>query len=197
MSSQKLADWYPRLASKYHVSQRAIETLTEAIQRSKGEGARFDIVELGGKGIWKPSQGAIVGNGFNEKLNKHATDICEEIVSLIRLYDRDETTIISNLDDTITIPPIILENAPTASSWWPEHLGSTPDLLGNIGTIRFAYFAAPNRLVIQQNLRNRLFDTTGHRISNVSAGRAAGFFNLLVKTDERELGITELKEVSK
>jgi hypothetical protein len=197
MSSQKLADWYPRLASKYHVSQRAIETLTEAIQRSKGEGARFDIVELGGKGIWKPSQGAIVGNGFNEKLNKHATDICEEIVALIRLYDRDETTIISNLDDTITIPPIILENAPiTASSWWPEHLGGTPDLLGNIGTIRFAYFAAPNRLVIQQNLRNRLFDTTGYRISNVSSGRA-GFFNLMVQAEEREISITEFKEVSK
>jgi hypothetical protein len=76
-------------------------------------------------------------------------------------------------------------------------LGGTPDLLGNLGSIRFAYFAAPNRLVIQQNLRNRLFDTTGYRISNVEAGRTAGFFNLLVKTEERELSITELKEVSK
>jgi hypothetical protein len=195
MSSQRLADWYPRLASKYLVTQRVIEILADIIQRTKGEEARFDIVELGGKGIWKPKQGAIMGNGFNEKLNKHATELCNEIASLIRSYDDDETVILSNLDETIAMPSIIIE-ALVPAVWWPEHLGESPSLTGNAGTLRYAYFAEKNRLVIQQNLRNRLFDMTGYTVKQVSAGRSAGFFNMLVKTDKREFTIMELKEVS-
>jgi hypothetical protein len=196
MTSQKLGDSYSRLANKYRVTKRVIEVLADIIQRTRGEEARFDIVELGGKGIWKPSQGAIVGNGFNEKLNKHATELCEEIATIVRIYERDDTTMLNSLEETVAMSPIILEPQ-AAGKWWPEHLGEKPDLVGNAGTLRYAYFINTNRLVIQQNLRNRLFDMTGYIVSNVSAGRSAGFFNMLVKTDKRELTIMELKEVSK
>jgi hypothetical protein len=114
----------------------------------------------------------------------------------VRIYERDDTTMLNSLEETVAMSPIILE--PQASGkWWPEHLGEKPDLIGNAGTLRYAYFINTNRLVIHQNLRNRLFDMTGYVVSNVSAGHSAGFFNMLVKTDKRELTIMELKEVSK
>lgn len=198
MSTQKLVDWYPRLAGKYHVSVRVIEVLADMIQRTKGEEARFEIPELGGKCIWKPKQGAIVGNGFNDALNQRATDLCNEIAQLLRSEDpeRDETTILSALDETVAVSPVIPE-AQILGAWWPSHLGEKPALLGNAGTMRYAYFVEKDRLVIQNNLRNRLFDTTGYIVTSVAAGRSAGFFNTLVHTDKRQFTIMELKEVSK
>ena len=122
--------------------------------------------------------------------------VAHEIAALVRVYDRDDTTIVSTLDDTITMTPVVIEPY-NSGKWWPEHLGDSPDLLGNAGTLRYAYFAEQNRLVIQQNLRNRLFNTTGYSISSVSAGRTAGFFNLQFTSNNRDFPITELKEVSK
>lgn len=195
MSTQKLIDWYPRLAVKYHVPSRVIEALAELLQRTKGEEARFDITELGGKGIWKPSQGAIIGNGFNEPLNERATELCNEIASLVRIEDREDTTLLSTLDDTVAMTPLSIPMG--LGIWWPNHLGENPDLIGNAGTMRYAYFAEKNRLVIQNNLRNRVFDVTGYKVTGVSAGRSAGFFNMIVKTEERQFTVMELKEVSK
>lgn len=197
MSSQRVID-YPRIAQKFHVTVRVVEILAELIQQTRGEEARFDIPELGGKGIWKPKQGAIIGNGFNEALNQRATALCNEIVALQKKEpERDETTyVINDLDETVAMLPIEIQQ-PALGIWWPEHLGDDPDLIGNAGTMRYAYFAEKNRLVIQHNLRNRIFDMTGHKLITVSAGRAAGFFNTLVTTEERQFTITELREVSK
>jgi hypothetical protein len=196
MSTQNLVELYSRLAGKYHVSARVIEVLADMIQRTKGEEARFEIPELGGKGIWKPKQGAIMGNGFNEALNKRATELCNEIAGQLQDKDRDETTVLNSLDETMAMSPIVAE-APVLGSWWPPHLGDSPELTGNAGTSRYAYFAAKDRLVIQSNLRNRLFDTTGFVVLSVAPGRSAGFFNMVVTTDKSQLTIMELKEVSK
>lgn len=185
---------YGKLATKYSVPTEAVEALASILEKTGGISARFDIESLGGKGMWKLNQRASVGNGFNEELNTLVTNLCNDLSEAIRAFD--EATEIrprrtGGLDDTIGLMPISL----MPNLWWPESYGIAPDVIGNAGTLRYAYFADKNRLVIRQNLRNRIFDTAGHTVIKLLPGEKAGFFHLLVKTEADNIPIAKLKEV--
>lgn len=196
MEDNNLRAAYQRLAGTYHVPLSVIESLAKLIQHSHGAGIRFDIPELGGEGIWKPHQLAHIGNGFNHELNNRATELCNEINRLLQHEERrEETTIVNDLDETTGFVPISI--VPIAKTWWSPRYGSNPTLMGNAGGLRFAYFKEHNRLVIQNNLRNRIFDTSGFDVTDVIAGQRAGFFNTIIKTTETDIPITQLNEVAK
>ena len=152
------------LAKKYDVPLEAIEYLSRELMQTSGKSVRFNIEAIGGKGMWKRNQLASVGNGFNEALNELVTDLCTEISNeIIATQDMGEatepTTIIKqpkktgNLDETIGLTPIRLN----PNMWWPEDYGTMPDLTGNVGGLRYAFFENIDRLVIRQGLRNRIF----------------------------------------
>lgn len=202
-------DFITQLVHKYDLSQEIIESLTREMIKTRGESVRFEIDAIGGKGMWKRNQLASVGNGFNEALNEFVTDLCTEISEEIqatedlegenRAVDDDPTTIIKTpkkpegLDDTIGIMPIALK----PNVWWPEDYGDMPDLTGNVSGLRYAYFADLDRLVLRQNLRNRIFGTENYHVYGMSPGTEPGFFNLLVQTRQGEIILSKLREVAK
>lgn len=51
--------------------------------------------------------------------------------------------------------------------WWPGELGQ-PNSAGGQNQWRYAYFADPRRLAVQQGGRVTVFDTGTHRITGVS-----------------------------
>lgn len=197
MSSDPTMQTYQTLSAKYRVPMRVIEAMIEIIQNSTGkDNTFFDIPELGGIGMWHPTDGAHIGNGFNRDLNNRATELFNEIRRLSeKETQRDETTIVTKLDTTQGLMPASI--TPGAKTWWSERYGTDPTLTGNAGGLRYAYFKNHNRLIIQNNLRNRIFDTTGYDIVDVIAGKRTGFFNTIIKTSEENLPITRLREVAR
>jgi hypothetical protein len=185
------------LSEKYEVPVEAVRDLAQEMEKTGGTSVRFDIEALGGKGLWNMNRHASVGNGFNEQLNELVAALCNDLSQSIRAeVPEDEPTLVnrqprSKLDDTVALMPVSIK--PTI--WWPEHYGESADAIGNAGAVRYAYFEGCNRLVVRQNLRNRIFDTNGYEVYNVSAGKQPGFFNLIVNTSNGSLPITKLKEV--
>lgn len=195
LSEPKNSD-YDQLSVKYRVPMRVIENIIEIIQNNIGDNTFFDIPELGGIGLWHPKNGAHIGNGFNRELNNRATELINEVRRISQKEaQRDDTTIVSNLDNTHGLMPASI--TPSAKTWWSERYGTTPTITGNVGGLRFAYFKDHDRLVVQNNLRNRIFDTTGYEILDIVAGKRPGFFNTIIRTSEEYLAITRLREVAR
>lgn len=186
-----------KLAKKYKIALDAVRELAAELEKNSGTAARFDIVALGGKGLWQLHRRASAGNGFNEQLNDLVTNLCNDLSQSIRaMVPEEEPTPAgsqarNNLDDTIGLMPVSIK----PSIWWPESYGEEADTIGNAGTLRYAYFAACNRLVIRQNLNNRIFDTSGYEVKTVEPGKTPGFFNLMVQTTHGSIPITKLREV--
>lgn len=196
MSSKNRLEMFPKLCGKYRVPIRVIETLALQIQRSQGADVEFDIPELGGKGIWKRDNSVKIGNGFNKELNNRATELCKDIEALLQDDQRrEETTFISKLEDTTGLMPASIQ--PSSKTWWPERYGLKPTFTGTAGSLRFAYFKEKNRLVIQHNLRNRIFDTTGYEISDIKSAKNPGFFNTVIVTQKGNVSIIKLTEVAR
>jgi hypothetical protein len=190
------------IAIKFGLSAETIRQLTYELEKTRGRSARFDIKELGGKGRWELNQTASVGNGFNAALNTVVTDLCTEISERIRegTQVEEDATLPSTrkkaqpeLDDTIGLTTISLK----PGAWWSEHYGNDPEKTGSVSGMRFAYFAQHRRLILRQGLRNRIFDTEDYNVQDVVAGKAPGFFNIIVQTIEGNLLLTDLTEVAR
>ena len=187
---------WEQLAEQYKVTINTVEKLASLLEKTGGLSARFEIEELGGKGLWQQGVGGSIGNGFDEAANTKVTGLCKDISDVIRT-DKEQSTDTINaagsggLDDTIGLMPIsLLPNA-----WWPDELGISPDVLGNAGTLRYAYFQAHNRLVIRQNLRNRIYDTSGYKVIKLVPGDTPGISHLNVRTETGVIPIESLKAI--
>jgi hypothetical protein len=82
--------------------------------------------------------------------------------------------------------------APTAQ-WWPEGLHS-PASSGSQDGMRYAYFAAERRLVIERNGAVEQYDTGEHRIGGVS--QSAGSDGPKFSSQDREIALASLKKVA-
>ena len=60
------------------------------------------------------------------------------------------------------------------SSWWPSELGQ-PSSSGSQNDLRYAYFAGPRRLAIEQHGSVTIYDTLDHQIGGVSQQQGSGY----------------------
>ena len=181
--------FYQNLARRYNISVEAVSALANEIKKNDGTAIRFDIPGLGGKGLWNKEQGASVGNGFNQELNNLVSALCDELIMFIFSHDPDDepTHIISQPAPSVEDTAVLRTASEISRRWWPEIYGTAPDVMGNAGSLRYVYFADANRLVIQQNLKNRIFDTTDYVLEQVVSGDEPGFLHLKVHTDDSVL----------
>src|SRR5690349_7378249 len=79
--------------------------------------------------------------------------------------------------------------------WWPHELGE-PESSGSQDDLRYAYFAGPRRLAVQQGSRTTVYDTGDHRIGGVSQGRRDGAGGATFTSQRGEVRLDDLKVVT-
>jgi hypothetical protein len=165
------------LARRYGVGTDAVMTLLQAVVNGNGSMAQFSHPELGGSGQWMRGGMTMVGDMFNYGLKSKVDGLCSELSQL--------------LDQQPFVPPpantqsqsqggqggtsLFVPEPPgrAAGRWWPAELGS-PNGSGGQNQIRYAYFNAARRLVVDLNGHVTIYDTLDHQIGGVSQQQGGG-----------------------
>ncbi|UZR95776.1 SHOCT domain-containing protein [Chondrinema litorale] len=152
------------IADKYKVSTEAVSELANAIIKSNGTMAQFNIPELGGSGQWMQGGMTMVGDMFNNSLKALVDGLCYELSGL---YQNGNIQYKS-------IPKSEMQNSASfnAGNWWGD-LGQ-PSSSGSQNNIHYAIFPYARRLAIQQNGKITVYDTLSHQISGVSQQQGRG-----------------------
>lgn len=147
-----------QIAQRYGVSTDAARTMLDALWRGNGTMAQFNHPELGGYGQWMRGGMTMVGDMFNNGLKATVDNLCND---LNRLLERGNP---------------YLQQAQSqgwGASWWPSELGASTSS-GGQNNIRYAYFAGPRRLAIEENGVVTVYDTLQHQIGGVSQQQSGG-----------------------
>jgi len=124
----------------------AIRTLADALAHSQGRAAQFSHPELGGMGQWMSGGMLMIGDMFNHVLKAKVDRLCHDVAAAIPARPR-------RVDDTPEMEPRVNQ-----ISWWPAGLG-TPAAAGSQNDMRYAFFPAAKRLVIDDNGAVSMYDT--------------------------------------
>lgn len=173
-------DHLQKLAEKHGVSLDAVHLIYDALKRTGGKQAQFNHPDLGGMGQWMPGL-VMVGRMSDTALKTKVDALCTEIASLVTA--------------TPTSPTSTGTFSPESSDWWDSSLGK-PNSAGSQNGIRYAYFAAPNRLVIERNGVQRLYDTTDYRIYGVSQQQSSSDTALTFTSDRGPVRLEDLPSVA-
>lgn len=157
------------IARRHGVGESVVAVLADGLRRSGGRQVQFSHPDLGGMGQWMPGM-IMIGDMFNPALKARVDALCHEIAAV--LAAEPEATARSS-------SPMVGESG----RWWPEALG-TPSATGGQNEVRYAYFAAANRLAIAQGGAVAVYDTDGHRITGVSQQQASGGASVVVFTGQ-------------
>lgn len=142
------------LASRHGVSPDTVLQLAEALHRSDGTQAQFNLPELGGMGQWQHGGMVMVGDMFNTSLKTRVDALCTDIAHALR-----DGTLFTN------------DQAAPSKTDWPAAFGQ-PSAQGAQNNMRYALFPQTNRLAVSHNGKTTLYDTTGHDITGF--GQAQG-----------------------
>ncbi|MET0287286.1 MAG: SHOCT domain-containing protein [Polyangiales bacterium] len=147
------------IAQRYNVSTDAARTLLDALWSGNGSMAQFSHPELGGYGQWMRGGMIMVGDMFNNGLKALVDNLCND---LNRVLERGNPYVQQ------------AQSQGYGGSWWPSELGS-PSSSGGQNDVRYAYFAGPRRLAIEQNGVVTVYDTLEHQIGGVSQQQSGGY----------------------
>ena len=163
------------IATRYGVSQNAVESLLAAVNAGGGSMAQFSHPELGGMGQWSRGGMIMVGDMFNNGLKATVDGICTELSNAL-------------VNQQIFAPvPAAVGTAPMASqsqyqgsgnvsfstsgfgggSSWPAELGQ-PSSTGSQNNLRYAVFPSTRRLAIDVNGQITVYDIGDHQIGGFS-----------------------------
>jgi hypothetical protein len=170
------------IAQRYGVSVDAASSMLESLVRGNGSMAQFNHPELGGYGQWMRGGMTMVGDMFNNGLKSLVDGLCND---LSRLLDNNpfQPLPASTGNDWQTQGSTQSQHQGTGMgalawspipSWWPAELGQ-PNSSGSQNNMRYAYFAAPRRLAIEQNGQVTVYDTLNHQIGGVSQQQSGGY----------------------
>ncbi|MET0343543.1 MAG: SHOCT domain-containing protein [Polyangiales bacterium] len=164
------------IAQRYGVSVDAAQTLLEALMRGSGTMAQFSHPELGGSGQWMRGGMTMVGDMFNNGLRATVDGLCNE---LSRLLESAPFQPLSVAQQQFQGGSVQMQGSggfgwSPLPSWWPGELGQ-PNASGGQNDLRYAYFAGPRRLAIEQNGVVSVYDTLDHQIGGVSQQQGSGY----------------------
>jgi Short C-terminal domain len=152
------------LSQQFGVSVEAVMTLLKALVQGNGVMAQFQHPELGGSGQWMQGGMVMVGDMFNNAIKTKVSGICSALSQLLA------TPLFAS------VAPQTSQHtaAPrSAATWWPAAFG-TPTKTGSQNNMRYAYFAAMQRLVLERDGDMAVYDTQDHQIRGVSQQQSAG-----------------------
>ena len=153
------------VANRYGVSVNAVTDLTQALMRSNGTMAQFNISELGGGGQWMQGGMTMVGDMFNNQLKSTVDGLCNELSNLIN----------QGAIQYKPLPRVENQNGSQSGSgnWW-GNLGF-PNSTGSQNNTSYAIFSNIGRLAIQQNGKVTVFDTLDNQIGGVGQQQGGNY----------------------
>ncbi|MET0342580.1 MAG: SHOCT domain-containing protein [Polyangiales bacterium] len=164
------------IAQRYGVSVDAAQTLLEALMRGSGTMAQFSHPELGGSGQWMRGGMTMVGDMFNNGLRATVDGLCNELSRLLESAPFQPLSAAQSQQyqgGSVQMQGSGMGWSPLPS-WWPTELGQ-PNASGSQNDLRYAYFAGPRRLAIEQNGVVSVYDTLDHQIGGVSQQQGSGY----------------------
>ena len=162
------------VAQRHGVSLDAAVALLGALAQGNGRQAQFNHPDLGGMGQWSEGGMIMVGDMFNQGLKHRVDALCNELAGL--LHSQPLLGAVGQAQSQTQGGggvSLFVAGSPSASQWWPAELGS-PASTGAQNDLRYAFFAEPRRLAIQQDGRVRVHDTGEHRLSGFSQQQGGG-----------------------
>jgi hypothetical protein len=163
-----------QLAAEYGVSTGAIEALASALQRSQGRAAQFTHPDLGGMGQWMTGGMLMIGDMSNHELKAKVDQICNAVARAVASSDAGATA--------------------ASISWWPEGFG-TPAAAGSQNAMRYAFFPAVKRLVVDDSGDVQVYDTGEFLISGV-AQQQSSKQTLAFSTADGPIPLSRFKRVN-
>lgn len=154
------------VANRYRISVNAVTDLTQALMRSNGTMAQFNIPELGGGGQWMQGGMTMVGDMFNNQLKSTVDGLCYELSNLI-----NQGAILYK-----PLPKIQNQNGSQSGfsgNWW-GNLGF-PNSTGSQNNTSYAIFSNIGRLAIQENGKVTVFDTLDHQIGGTGQQQGGSY----------------------
>ena len=172
-----------KLATQHGVSAGAIEALANALSHSQGRAAQFSHPELGGMGQWMSGGMLMIGDMFNHELKAKVDRLCRAVAATIADKPRSS----GNTPDAQVVKNPI--------GWWPPSFG-TPSAAGAQNAMRYAFFPAVQRLVIDDNGAVSIYDTGEHYLTGVSQQRSGSQTLRFSGTDGRSMPLSNFKRLS-
>lgn len=154
------------VANRYGISVNAVTDLTQALMRSNGTMAQFNIPELGGGGQWMQGGMTMVGDMFNNQLKYTVDGLCIELSNLINqgAIQYKPLPKMSNQEGF---------QSGNGGNWWGD-LGF-PNSTGSQNNTSYAIFSNIRRLAIQQNGKVTVFDTLDNQIGGVGQQQGGNY----------------------
>jgi hypothetical protein len=156
------------LAKKYGFSEQTVETLLNGLIQSGGNQVQFNIGELGGMGQWQGGM-VMIGDMFNNYLKSQVSNLCYELVELIR-----------NI-------PVKEEKKEEAFTF-----------KGGQNEMTYTYFADKNRLEIKLDKKTEKYDTSGHYLVGAQQQQSNDTKDLKFQSQEgKTLTLKDFKKLKK
>lgn len=174
------------VANRYRISVNAVTDLTQALMRSNGTMAQFNIPELGGGGQWMQGGMTMVGDMFNNQLKSTVDGLCYELSNLIN----------QGAIQYKPLPKIQNQNGSQSgfsSNWWGD-LGF-PNSTGSQNNTSYAIFSNIGRLAIQENGKVTVFDTLDHQIGGTGQ-QQGGSYSVSFTSQYGDVNLNSLPIVS-
>ncbi|MBC8137150.1 MAG: hypothetical protein H8F28_14820 [Fibrella sp.] len=169
-----------KIAEKYGITRDLAEELLNKLRRTGGKQVQFSDESLGGMGQWSAGM-VMIGRMGDDALRAKVNELCAELSKLAHSEVAGKT-----MDTSQKLSDHSTSAAPAATA------------AGSQNGIRYAYFAADNRLVIEQDGMEKTYDATGYPISGVAQDQATGAPSTLrfTTTSGDTVNLDTLKQVS-
>jgi hypothetical protein len=156
-------DVIPHIAQRYSVSEAAARQIEASLRSTGGRQAQFDHPDLGGHGQWMPGM-IQIGKFDDPQLKVRVQGLAAEIAAIVRGMETSAEEALSR--DASTGAASGCVSLPAGESWWPASLGH-PASEGDQNGVRYAFFPATERLLVQMNARIDAYDTAGRQVIGV------------------------------
>ena len=155
------------LARRHGFSTDAVLSMLESVVRGNGTMAQFNHPEFSGSGQWMKGGMTMVSDMFNNQLKSRVDALCSDLARLMAEQPDlvGSTRLQSQNQGGRQASPG--DSQAAHADWWKADLGR-PDSTGSQNSVRYAYFAAADRLAIESGGKVTVYDTQGHRIGGFS-----------------------------
>ena len=125
----------------------------------------------------------MIGDMFNNDLKAKVDRLCHAVAAA--LADRPPSS--RNTLDAQAVESLV--------GWWPPSFG-TPSAAGSQNAMRYAFFPAVERLVIDDNGAVSIYDTGEHYLTGVSQQQSSSQTLNFSSTDGRPIPLSNFKRLS-
>jgi hypothetical protein len=168
------------LAERHQISVAAVKVMMDAVARGQGSMAQFSHPELGGSGQWLRGGMTMVGDMFNHALKAKVDALCNDLSTILAntaqagaMFAAPSQSQSQSQHSGGAGQSGFASFSASGGNWWPAELGN-PAATGAQNNMRYAYFPAKRRLVLDRGGNIDVLDTGDHQIHGFGQQQGGG-----------------------